>query len=301
MTTEFQFIRHLCKKFCIVSSVLLAQVVSAGPAQWFAREHGIYAFGDTPEAAAQATIAGGYAALGPRWFFSSAGSCRRVSVFYYECEYFYSEHAGSWGYEPGSSAGFWPYSAHCAAGSLKDNGGVAWCGLICPTGYEERNGTCIAPTPPPPLGCATGAGGFVSCPGDSGVPPSSGNSPPPLPAGTPVDGGPNPNGGSPGDASPVADGPGGSWGSGATCRATPSPIEAVGNPIFAATGNKYQREVDFASPAGLDVVRHYNSSLPGWTHNWGMRVLANNSQARVIRPDGSAYDYTGTGLGVKVQ
>ncbi|MES2317827.1 MAG: DUF6531 domain-containing protein [Pseudomonadota bacterium] len=38
----------------------------------------------------------------------------------------------------------------------------------------------------------------------------------------------------------------------------------MGNPIHVITGNKYQREVDLpALPGvlGLEIVRHYNSSL----------------------------------------
>ena len=187
---------------CIVL-MLLAQTAAAGPAQWYSRFHGIHAYGATPEEAAQATVAEGYAQIRRNWPFSAAGSCIRVDVFNYKCEYFYAEWADTRGYKPGSSAGFFPFIPYCATVIPKDNGGVAWCGLVCPAGHEERNGICVAPTPPTPLGCATGAGGFISCPGDSGVPPSS---PLPLPAGTPVDGGPNPNSGSPGDASPVAEG-----------------------------------------------------------------------------------------------
>lgn len=53
----------------------------------------------------------------------------------------------------------------------------------------------------------------------------------------------------------------------------------VGNPCNAATGNKYQREVDYQSPAGVSFVRHYNShSLndvglgTGWRTAWHRRL-----------------------------
>jgi len=74
-------------------------------------------------------------------------------------------------------------------------------------------------------------------------------------------------------------------------------VESQGNPIAAATGNKYQRETDYSAPRGPRLVRHYNSSLPGWTHNYGVRVLANATKATVIRPDGRALAFTGAGLG----
>lgn len=44
------------------------------------------------------------------------------------------------------------------------------------------------------------------------------------------------------------------------------PDAGVGNPINVITGNKYQKEVDLpALPGvlGLEIVRHYNSSLSG--------------------------------------
>jgi RHS repeat-associated protein len=63
------------------------------------------------------------------------------------------------------------------------------------------------------------------------------------------------------------------------------PSPHVGNPINAATGNKYQREVDYQSPArqGLTFVRHYNSAAvpnvvsgqmgPKWRHNFDRRLF----------------------------
>ena len=72
---------------------------------------------------------------------------------------------------------------------------------------------------------------------------------------------------------------------------------AVGDPIFAGTGSTYQEEVDYVGPKGLHLVRRYNSSLPGWVHNYSVRVLANATMARVVRPDGRAHVFTGNGAG----
>jgi RHS repeat-associated protein len=142
----------------------------------------------------------------------------------------------------------------------------------------------------PPLGCITGSGGFSRCLRDNGVLPSS------NPPGTPAGGGLNPNAGPPGDdahaeAPPQVLPDGGA--SQNTCRRA----EAAGNPIFVGTGNKYQEELDYSTPSGLRLVRYYNSSLPGWTHNYGMRVLTRDNRAVAIRPTGRAYAFTGTGAG----
>ncbi|MFC5497343.1 RHS repeat-associated core domain-containing protein [Caenimonas terrae] len=152
-----------------------------------------------------------------------------------------------------------------------------------------------------PLGCASGEGGFMSCPPNSGSPPVD---PPPVPPGAPAGAGPGPNGGPPGDpwspdavgeppppdeppVQPTAD-------DGNTCGAA---VEAAGNPIFTATGNKFQQEVDYRGPHGLNLVRRYNSSLPGWVHNYSVRVFAGAALARVIRPDGRAHLFSGNGAG----
>ena len=153
------------------------------------------------------------------------------------------------------------------------------------------------PNPTPPLGCALGAGGFSSCP--AAVPQVDAA----LPSGTPLGGGPSADAGAPGGDELEVDetlaggvGPAGSSagaGSGSgMCRAEPPAAEAVGNPVFAGNGNKYQREPDLDGPPGLALVRHYNSSLPGWVHNHGMQVIAQGDRAQVSRPDGRVLRFT---------
>jgi RHS repeat-associated protein len=75
------------------------------------------------------------------------------------------------------------------------------------------------------------------------------------------------------------------------------PADAVGDPILASTGNVYQRELDYASPVGLNLSRSYNSSLSSWVHNYMLRIIANSSTADVVRPDGKIYTFTGSGPG----
>ena len=79
-----------------------------------------------------------------------------------------------------------------------------------------------------------------------------------------------------------------------------SPI--VTNPVNAATGNKYQREVDYVSPvsAGLRLMRHYNSEpmvragVLGrqWRHTYERSVERVLSTAGVWREDGRALFFT---------
>lgn len=83
---------------------------------------------------------------------------------------------------------------------------------------------------------------------------------------------------------------------GASCRA-PTPPNFPGNPIFAGTGNKYQREVDFIGSGLLSLVRHYNSGLKTWVHNYMMRVQVNGTTAIAIRPDGKSLVFNGSGVG----
>ena len=169
------------------------------------------------------------------------------------------------------------------------------------------------PPPPPPLGCATGEGGFTACPPNTGSPLQD---PPVAPPGTPEGAGPGPNDGPPGEPwspDPVGDpapdpvfdppptdergNPVSDDGTSCTAGQPPPRVEAAGNPIFAGTGNKYQEEVDYRSPDGLNFVRRYNSSLPGWVHNYGVRVFANATLARVVRPDGRAHVFAGNSAG----
>ena len=147
----------------------------------------------------------------------------------------------------------------------------------------------VTPPPPPPLplGCAAGDGGFSQCPGDTGVGPSGPPGPPsPPPTGTPEGGGPGPNLGAPGNDSST----GTAEGTGGSCSKS---AEAVGDPVFPATGNVYEEETDYAGPIGLSLIRRYNSALPGWVHNYSVRVLASPTVARVIRPDGRMHTFTG--------
>lgn len=92
--------------------------------------------------------------------------------------------------------------------------------------------------------------------------------------------------------------------------------DAVGNPISAATGNKYQRETDFsdATSGRLDFWRSYNSdpAFQGgpmgahWTHNFN-RWIRNFGDAQatttvyVERDDGQTVTFTRNGAGWSVQ
>lgn len=73
----------------------------------------------------------------------------------------------------------------------------------------------------------------------------------------------------------------GSCSSGSTGGGGPGGDFGCGNPINAATGNKYQIETDYSSaiPDGVAFVRTYNSAEirdrgmgPGWTHNYARRL-----------------------------
>ncbi len=158
------------------------------------------------------------------------------------------------------------------------------------------------PEPPlsPPLGCASGTGGFFACPGNS-------------PQTNTTDGAPQNNGASdPTDASSfdpngpgsVDDSAGGNGGGGDTTTSVSSNsckrADAVGDPIMAGTGNVYAAERDYSSPIGLNFVRSYNSSLPGWVHNFQLRIIATSAQADVVRPDGKIYTFIDAGAGAWV-
>jgi RHS repeat-associated protein len=75
------------------------------------------------------------------------------------------------------------------------------------------------------------------------------------------------------------------------------------NPINAATGNKYQREVDYTSPTGLTFARSYNSRSneagvlgAAWRHEWQAALKRYDSSAGsyvvATRDDGRAYYFT---------
>ncbi|MEP6825591.1 MAG: hypothetical protein ABI919_12335, partial [Ramlibacter sp.] len=55
--------------------------------------------------------------------------------------------------------------------------------------------------------------------------------------------------------------------------------------------------MDYESPSGLSFARHYNSSTPGWVHDYSVRVLENTLYATVVRPDGRGIIYMGDGPG----
>lgn len=121
----------------------------------------------------------------------------------------YPSPAGWTGYLTGTDSGW----RICAA---RENGTAGWLAVRlidggcagsswvpkpgAPDRFPEGQYCMWAPSPPPPpppplpLGCASGDGGFTQCPGDTGVPPAS---PAPAPAGTPVNGGPSSNVGTP--------------------------------------------------------------------------------------------------------
>jgi len=76
----------------------------------------------------------------------------------------------------------------------------------------------------------------------------------------------------------------------------------VGNPIEVASGNKYQREVDFSAFAsGLAFVRHYNSLLsdvnrglgPGWRHSYQVSLVrVGPGTLRLTQADGRMLHFT---------
>ena len=74
---------------------------------------------------------------------------------------------------------------------------------------------------------------------------------------------------------------------------------AVGNPCNAATGNKYQFEVDYAAPnaGGLQLARHYNSSNGTWNHTYSRYITQQDgdplfgSVVTMFRPDGRSFDF----------
>lgn len=75
---------------------------------------------------------------------------------------------------------------------------------------------------------------------------------------------------------------------------------AVGNPCNAATGNKYQRDIDYVAPnaGGLEFVRVYNSSTGKWTHTYSDHITVKSSSPAVFgnqvtmhRADGREYTF----------
>jgi len=71
------------------------------------------------------------------------------------------------------------------------------------------------------------------------------------------------------------------------CSPMPSgmPPVMVGNPVNLTTGNKVQREVDYASQ-GLIFSRFYNSSDGRWRHSYSDRLLISSWFMTLVRSDG---------------
>ena len=75
---------------------------------------------------------------------------------------------------------------------------------------------------------------------------------------------------------------------------------AVGNPCNAATGNKFQAEVDYVAPGsgGLELTRYYNSSTGTWSHSYSRQIVytkydvaAFGAVVSVYRPDGKIFEF----------
>lgn len=169
-----------------------------------------------------------------------------------------------------------------------------------PTRYyapASRNISMVCLKPFVTDGCAAGPGGFGDCPpagSDRGAPPAQEDA--------------NQNSGEPRNSEPVVT----YYTEQTSCRAPkaqaeppppPSPPDSAGNPIFTGSGNKYQREVDYAGPGDLQIVRHYNSAMKGWVHNYLMRLvlwdagITTPATVAAVRPDGRLIVYTGNGAG----
>ncbi|UJO99519.1 MAG: DUF6531 domain-containing protein, partial [Nitrosomonas sp.] len=82
-----------------------------------------------------------------------------------------------------------------------------------------------------------------------------------------------------------------------------SPQICIGNPINAATGNKYAEEQDIAFSTGLGFSRHYNSTSvsnsafigTGWSHTYHRSLFINADTVTITRPDGRAANFRLTG------
>lgn len=73
-----------------------------------------------------------------------------------------------------------------------------------------------------------------------------------------------------------------------------NPGTQTGNPHHIGTGNKYQREVDYAGQGALPLrfERHYNSVRGAWRQSYGSRLLNVSSDAiQAQRADGKSLDY----------
>jgi RHS repeat-associated protein len=83
------------------------------------------------------------------------------------------------------------------------------------------------------------------------------------------------------------------------------PCPAVGNPINAGIGNKYQAEIDIEGfgDSKLEFARHYNSDpvVAGtsigrhWRHSFDRSIIASGDEAAVYRPDGKVLRFRRSG------
>jgi hypothetical protein len=80
----------------------------------------------------------------------------------------------------------------------------------------------------------------------------------------------------------------------------PSCPSCAGNPVNFATGNKFQREVDYPRTGdSLEFVRFYNSRGinnfqplgSGWTHSWNRYIQILTSTRYAFRPDGKSFKF----------
>lgn len=76
---------------------------------------------------------------------------------------------------------------------------------------------------------------------------------------------------------------------------------AVGNPVHAITGNKFQRDWDlWPRASGLSLVRYYNAQLhtqqqslgAGWTHNYHTRLYFLEKDWQIITEDGQRLHFS---------
>ncbi len=81
------------------------------------------------------------------------------------------------------------------------------------------------------------------------------------------------------------------------------PCNGIGNPCNPSTGNKYQKETDYAgNNSQLSFTRHYNSGLAtvdsgmgyGWVHQWAANIDVSSSKIFIQQTDGRGEPFTKT-------
>lgn len=201
----------------------------------------------------------------------------------------------------------WKIGAWCGEGAATQPDGSCQCPVDKP---EEVNGRCFARCPEGQFRGTTSFQCKPRCP--SGFYLSTSQACQPLPPCTDQSSCPPPD-----DADPEQGDP-------CTCSST-----CVGNPVNAATGSKFQSEVDVVWGPGLEFTRFYNAGgqaaggLPrGWRHNYSqqIRIVHNNSyhlpadvdpdwpaglvvgtvvdHYEVVRPDGKTWRFSPGGQAV---